>query len=83
MNYGCRIGGECGRGSAASAATAAAAVTVAALRVGELARWLPLAPLGPPVLEPDLNARLAELQAQRQLLPGEHVRVGGALEGPF
>ena len=46
-----------------------------------LPRRLSLAPLGPSVLEPDLDARLAELQLARELLAREHVRVRGALEG--
>uniref|UniRef100_A0A182UKM9 Uncharacterized protein n=1 Tax=Anopheles melas TaxID=34690 RepID=A0A182UKM9_9DIPT len=40
-----------------------------------------LAPLGPPVLEPDLDARLGKIDAHRQLLAKEHVRVVRPLEG--
>ena len=46
-----------------------------------LPRRLSLAPLGPSVLEPDLDTRLTELQLARELLAREHVRVRGALEG--
>ena len=81
-NYGCGIGGQRGRGGAASAADAAAAVA-AALRVGELAGRFAFTPLGAAVLEPDLNAGLAELQPQRQLLTSEYVRIGSPLERPL
>ena len=45
-----------------------------------LAWWLPFAPLGSSVLEPDLHARLIQIEFERQLLARENVGVGGALE---
>ena len=36
-----------------------------------------LAPLGASVLEPDLDARLAQLEAERELFAREHVRILG------
>ena len=47
------------------------------------ARRLPFPPLGPAVLEPHLHSGLVQVELERQLLPGENVRVGGALEGPL
>lgn len=38
-------------------------------------RLLLLPPLRPPVLEPNLNASLGQVDPQRQLLPEENVRV--------
>ena len=55
--------------------------------VGVAAAWsatgslFAFAPLGPPVLEPDLDARLGKIDAHRQLLAKEHVRVVRPLEG--
>ena len=51
--------------------------------VPSLARRFSLAPLGPPVLEPNLHPGLAQVEFQGQLLPRKHVRVRGALEGPL
>ena len=86
---------EIGRGRRAAAATTADAAAVLVHRRGaaarrrraagvrELARRLALPPLGAAVLEPHLDARLAQLQPQRQLFAREHVRVGRALERSF
>lgn len=47
----------------------------------ELARGFTLPPLGPSVLEPNLNAGLAQLQAQSQFFPGENIRIRCSFKG--
>jgi hypothetical protein len=42
-----------------------------------------LPPLGPPVLEPHLDARLGQVDPEGQLLAEEHVGVVGLVEGPL
>ena len=44
-------------------------------------RLLALAPLGAPILEPDLDARLRQVEAHGELFAREHVRVLGLVEG--
>jgi hypothetical protein len=58
-------------------------VDVVWLLLLEFAWRFALTPLGTPVLEPNLNAGLAQLQAQSKFLTSKDIRIGRSFESPL
>ena len=70
-----RSGADCDRVVGCSTAAVCVMVDVVLLLL-ELARWFTLTPLGTSVLEPNLNAGLAQLQAQCKFFTSKDIRIG-------
>jgi hypothetical protein len=70
-----RSGADCDRVVGCSTAAVCVMVDVVLLLL-ELARWFTLTPLGTSVLEPNLNAGLAQLQTQSKFFTSKDIRIG-------